>query len=88
MKQKLLALALLSCAASFSFANDADPHWTYGEVKEWGTLAPAYAECKLGKTQSPIDIQTKSVQKASLTPIKTTYKAAAGEVVNNAHDSS
>ena len=85
MKQKLLALAALSFASSFSLANDAAPHWTYGEVKEWGTLAPAYAECKLGKTQSPIDIQTKSVQKASLTPIKTTYKAAAAEVVNNGH---
>ncbi len=85
MKQKLLVLALLSCAASFSFANDAAPHWTYGEIKEWAELAPAYAECKIGKAQSPIDIQTKAVQKANLSPIKTAYKAAAAEVVNNGH---
>jgi len=85
MKQNLLALAVLSFAASFSFANDAPPHWTYGEVKEWDKLAPVYAECKLGKAQSPIDIQTKLVQKADLAPIKTAYKAAAAEVVNNGH---
>ena len=72
-------------AASFSFANDAAPHWTYGEIKEWAELAPAYAECKIGKAQSPIDIQTKAVQKANLSPIKTAYKAAAAEVVNNGH---
>ena len=85
MKQKLLVLATLTFAASLSFAEGAAPHWTYGEEKEWGTLAPAFAECKLGKTQSPIDIQTKSVQKANLAPIKTAYKSAASEVINNGH---
>ena len=85
MKQNLLALTLLSCLTNFSFASDATPHWTYDEVKGWGELTPAYAECKVGKAQSPINIQTKSVQKASLTPIKTTYKAAPAEVVNNGH---
>lgn len=85
MKRKLLAFAAFSFAANLSFADGAAPHWTYGEVKEWGQLAPAYAECKLGKTQSPIDIQTKSVQKANLTPIKIAYKAATAEVINNGH---
>lgn len=85
MKRKLLAFAVLTFVASFSFANDAAPHWTYGEEREWGELAPAYAECKIGKTQSPIDIQTKLVQKANLTSIKIAYKAAPAEVVNNGH---
>lgn len=85
MKQKLITLAALSFASSFAFASDAAPHWTYSEVGEWGALAPAYAECKLGRAQSPIDIQTKSVQKVSLTPIKTNYKASVAEVVNNGH---
>ncbi|MBU3548872.1 carbonic anhydrase [Polynucleobacter sp. P1-05-14] len=85
MKQKLLVLAVLSFTATFSFADGSAPHWTYGEVKEWGALAPAYAECRLGKTQSPIDIQTKSVQKANLSPIKTAYKTAAAQVINNGH---
>ena len=85
MKQKLLAFVAFSFVASLSFADGAAPHWSYGEVKEWGELAPTYAECKLGKTQSPIDIQTKAVQKVSLPPIKTAYKAAASQVLNNGH---
>ncbi len=44
-----------------------------------------FAECKLGKEQSPIDIQTKGVEKASLAPIKPAYTASAGELVNNGH---
>jgi carbonic anhydrase len=48
-------------------------------------LDQGFAECKLGKEQSPIDIQTKGVEKASLAPIKPAYTASAGELVNNGH---
>ena len=80
MKKIALIASLLSVSA---FA--AGPHWDYSEVAKWGDLAEDYKTCKLGANQSPIDIKTTATEKASLSPIKTSYKAVTGEVVNNGH---
>lgn len=62
-------------------------HWSYEGAtgpNNWGDLSKEFAVCKTGKVQSPIDIPTKSAVKAKA-PIKTSYKASAGDIVNNGH---
>jgi len=75
-------------AASASHAASAahGAHWGYdGEnnPKHWGDMETGFAECKLGKQQSPIDIH--GAQKAALAPIGFNYVQGAAEVINNGH---
>jgi carbonic anhydrase len=64
----------------------AGPHWTY-EGKEgpehWGDLDKAFATCKLGKTQSPIDIRAPKA--ADLPPIQFAYQQTPLHIINNGH---
>jgi carbonic anhydrase len=36
--------------------------WDYQKANEWGNLDPSFATCKTGKHQSPINIQSKTLQ--------------------------
>ncbi|NEX63231.1 carbonic anhydrase [Noviherbaspirillum galbum] len=81
----LIAAAIIPFACN-AFASGDAPHWEYeGKTgpKAWGDLDHGFAECKLGKEQSPIDIR--SAKKAGLAPLSLTYKASGAEVVNNGH---
>lgn len=67
------------------------PHlqlWEYegenGPVK-WAELDPKFRTCGSGKRQSPINIDTRSTEKAALKPIQFNYKAGPAELVNNGH---
>jgi carbonic anhydrase len=60
--------------------------WTYSGKegpKDWASLKPEYQTCKLGKTQSPINI--KGAKKEALAPIQFDYKPATLNVINNGH---
>jgi carbonic anhydrase len=62
------------------------PHWTYqghGGPSEWGSLDPAFVACKVGKLQSPIDIQ--GAQTANLAAIKFDYKPVPDKIIDNGH---
>jgi carbonic anhydrase len=89
MNKTTLSLALAAAlSAPIALAADNAPHWAYeghGGAEHWGDLDKSFASCKLGKEQSPIDISTAAVQKGNLAPIKTSYKASAGTLVNNGH---
>jgi carbonic anhydrase len=64
------------------------PHWTYEghtSAEHWGDMQSDFAECKLGKNQSPIDIYAGATEKANLAPIKPAYKSSAADLVNNGH---
>lgn len=66
------------------------PHWAYQGAEDaahWAELDPAFATCRLGQHQSPIDIDTRRVVQAGphAHPIAFHYTASAGEVVNNGH---
>jgi carbonic anhydrase len=86
-----LGLALLVTAfghtgASAQSAGHAAPHWEYaGKAgpSHWSELASEFSSCKLGKTQSPIDIHARKA--APLAPIDFHYTGSAGEIVNNGH---
>lgn len=61
-------------------------HWAYNGKdgpKRWGTLDPAFAECKLGHHQSPIDIR--HTEKDDLPQIQFDYKPSPLSVVDNGH---
>jgi carbonic anhydrase len=81
----MILAATLALSNSTHAADTHAPHWGYGDAPKWGELSADFKECKLGKEQSPIDIQTKATEKAKLGAIGFNYKAGAGEVVNNGH---
>ena len=85
MKKVLLAMSLTVFAG---FANaDGAVKWGYtGSIgpANWGDLSKEFATCKTGQVQAPIDIQSKQAAKVTA-PIKTSYKASAGEILNNGH---
>ena len=90
MKWKLLlaAACALGATAPLAFA-EGQPHWNYqghGGAAHWAELDESFKTCKLGKVQSPINVDTRTVEK-SLDPkaIGFAYVAGAGEVVNNGH---
>ena len=71
------------------FAGTHTGHWGYsGEEgpEHWGNIDPKYAECKLGGSQSPIDINAQNTIKTiGLDAIKFDYKTGATSIVNNGH---
>jgi carbonic anhydrase len=63
-----------------------DAHWSYQGADgpdHWGDLESAFAECKVGSRQSPIDI--KDAKEAELAPIHFDYKLSPLKIVNNGH---
>jgi carbonic anhydrase len=62
------------------------PHWQYAGKegpKQWGALAPEFAACAKGKTQTPIDI--KGAVPADLPELKFSYSSEPLTIVNNGH---
>jgi len=60
--------------------------WSYAGAdgpSHWGDLDPAYAACKTGKEQSPIDIR--SAKKAELPVIRFEYKSGPLKIINNGY---
>jgi len=86
-----IATACLIAAWATSAAQAADmAHWGYqghGNPAHWAELEPDSKTCKLGKLQSPINIETKKVEKsAEAKAIGVGYTAGSGgEVVDNGH---
>ena len=79
-------LASAAAAAATAQEQKAAPHWTYtGEAsaKHWGDLDPAFAECKMGHHQSPINIS--KTEKARLDPIEFHYQESPLKVTDNGH---
>lgn len=64
-------------------------HWGYTGhegAENWGDLAPEYSMCKLGKAQTPINIEKKVLACTNdLQKIKFDYTTASTEVLNNGH---
>ncbi|OON62235.1 carbonate dehydratase [Massilia sp. KIM] len=90
MKRTTLSLMLSACAVSIfaaTGAQAAEPaHWDYGSKAgpaHWAELEQDFAACKLGKTQSPIDIR--ATHAAKLAPLDFHYGLTPAEIVNNGH---
>ena len=64
----------------------ATPHWDYGTEHgpaKWASLAPEFATCASGKSQSPIDIASAKTEPAAA--LKTSYAPAELRVVHHEH---
>ncbi len=91
MRFKCLGLAVLATGfilspAMAQTAGHAGPHWGYAGKNgpsHWAELESDFTSCKLGKTQSPIDIHP--AKAGTLAPLDFHYTASAGEIVNNGH---
>jgi carbonic anhydrase len=60
--------------------------WSYEGAtgpEHWGDLDPAYAACKVGKEQSPIDIR--DAKKADLPAVRFEYKSGPLRIINNGY---
>ncbi len=68
---------------SDAHGSDAEPHWSYAEADDWGTLADAYIECAEGTEQSPIDLSSEWDKVESTTELG--YSAVPVTVVDNGH---
>ena len=79
-----LIAALAAPPAAFA-ADTHEPHWGYDHPALWGDLSADFKECKVGKEESPIDISTKTTEKAKLPAIGFNYKTGAAMVFNNGH---
>jgi carbonic anhydrase len=60
----------------------AAPHWDYKDADTWGDLSPAFAACKTGKQQSPIDI---TPAKSDASDIVFDYRPTKATVKDNGH---
>ena len=79
----LFAASAFCCAFH---AQAADKHWSYaghGGPAEWGELDKAFAACKAGKVQSPVDIR--GARTADLPAIRFDYKPSPLRVIDNGH---
>lgn len=87
MKFKLLAAVACAIVAPLAFA-EGHAHWGYvghHGAAHWAEMDESFKTCKLGKLQSPINIETKKVEKSDLKPIGFSYASGAAEIINNGH---
>jgi carbonic anhydrase len=86
----LLTLGCASTSTTARHAGASPPHWEYEESAEtgpahWGDVGGgAYATCKTGTQQSPIDIPA-SVGPGPLAGVRVSYSPAPATVVDNGH---
>jgi carbonic anhydrase len=79
------AILLIAAIACYSAEG---AHWTYGGATgpaKWGNLEKGFAECKLGQTQSPIDIPDAGARKGDLASLLFNYKPSPLKVIDNGH---
>ncbi|BBL34576.1 carbonic anhydrase [Nitrosomonas stercoris] len=96
MKNKMLInLASIVFAGSVTVAVSAPPDWSYEEEPYWGALEDAtqpvplsypYAECNLGKHQSPVDLADEKIVKSrSLNRLAVQYGTDMPSFINTGH---
>lgn len=86
----MIGLGAMLMASAAGIAADKGPHWSYAGNSgpgHWGDLADAYATCKKGQSQSPVNFETRSTggHSAPRAKLLFSYNAPAREIVNNGH---
>ena len=87
LRRHIVSLSVTAALTICGAAQAAEgAHWSYkghGGPAEWGSMDAAFASCKLGKLQSPIDIV--GAKPAKLAPIKFNYKPSTLKIIDNGH---
>jgi carbonic anhydrase len=85
----ILVSGLVATLLSATLLAEGHTHWGYTGhegPESWGTLSPDYSMCKLGSSQSPINIdKAVSVSSTDLEKVGFDYHTASSNVVNNGH---
>ena len=82
----LVVIAILAISNTNNFSIAESLEWGYSGAKgpsNWGDISPEFATCKLGKNQSPINLESGS--EANLPNIQLTYDSSPFNIVNNGH---
>jgi carbonic anhydrase len=83
----LVAAACVALAPAVPRAQESHPpHWDYegnADPQHWGSLDPAFATCKMGHSQSPINITHATL--ADLPELKFDYKPVPLRIIDNGH---
>ncbi|MDM0117271.1 carbonic anhydrase family protein [Variovorax sp. J22R133] len=89
MTWKLLLAAAFAISATPSAVAEGQAHWGYkghGSANHWAQLDKSFVTCKLGRLQSPINIDTTAAQRTpDAKPIGFAYAAGTAEVINTGH---
>lgn len=90
MKNTIFKTSAIVLALTLSTVSFAELNAPWGYVGEegpefWGDLSTAYALCKTGQEQSPIDFVSGTEKQKKLKEIETEYESAALNVQNNGH---
>ena len=75
--------SLLAFTGAFAATDGEPPHWDYSDPTAWGYLDEAYAMCKDGQKQSPIDIQR--TREKEVGELEFDYNNTPLEILNNGH---
>lgn len=81
LKSFVMAVTLLGVSSLYA------AEWGYGKhngPKEWGKLDESYKACRIGVSQSPINVLSKSSKKAS-NELSVSYQNDSKDIVNNGH---
>ena len=84
----VLVVTILSLAGPIFAAGHGGPHWSYSGSEgpeRWGDLGPDYAQCREGRSQSPIDIVPAAAHKADLGALEFNYQDMPLRILNNGH---
>ena len=87
LQRSLRIILICHILATPSFA-DTKVHWSYtGDTgpAHWGELSEDFASCRVGKNQSPIDIETDRLIEADLGTLIFSYQGESTEIINNGH---
>ncbi len=83
----IIAPATVTLAKATTAAAAKPVHWTYEGAEgpaEWGSIDPAFAICKTGQAQSPIDLPVSGVQ-SPLKKLERNYTGSNLTILNNGH---
>lgn len=88
MKTRLLLSSLLIALSTASCTQTHNANWSYTGKEgpeHWGNLLTEYQTCKLGKVQSPVNLDADDGMKTVNRPFKMNYFPAEYQVENNGH---
>lgn len=88
MRNRFLISGLFVALSATTFAQTHQAHWSYNgkeSPEHWGDLLTDYQTCKLGKIQSPVDLESDNGMKVVSKPLNMNYFPTAFQAENNGH---
>lgn len=83
-----MAVMVLAAAGVHAEEGGGHPAWDYGDAhgpEHWADIDPAFATCRTGTRQSPIDIPGTAARDGEAPSLAVDYRAGAATVVNLGH---